>query len=168
MTAPERNARAQPQRGRRAETGRAGSPVRVVAAVIRRGGELLLTQRPPGGPLGLMWEFPGGKLEPGETPELALVREIHEELGVQAEPLGALGVERHAYPHGLEVEIAFIEAAVASFAFRPGHGVHALRWVRPEHIVPDQLLEADREFVRRLAAQNVPARDPRAESAHEG
>ena len=55
--------------------------IRVVAAVVWRDGRVLMTRRPPGGPLGLKWEFPGGKLEPGETAEQALVRELREELG---------------------------------------------------------------------------------------
>src|SRR5262249_31818007 len=83
-------------------------PIRVAAAVVWHEGRLLLTQRPPGGPLGLQWEMPGGKIEPGETPEHALVREISEELGVRATPWEVLGVESHDYPHGLEVEIVFL------------------------------------------------------------
>ena len=65
---------------------RATKRVRVVAAVVWDGPRLLMTQRPPGGPLGLQWEFPGGKLEEGESPEAALVRELREELGRRARP----------------------------------------------------------------------------------
>src|SRR5574341_618676 len=67
--------------------------VRVAAAVVWRDGRLLLTQRPAGGPLGLQWELPGGKIEEGETPEHALVREVREELGVRATPLDVLAVD---------------------------------------------------------------------------
>ena len=138
----------------------AASVVRVVAAVVWRGGTLLLTQRPPGGALGLMWEFPGGKIEPDETPERALVREIAEELGVAARPGRMLGIERHRYDHGLEVEITFIECALERFDFTPSAAVHAIRWVRPEAIEPGTLLEADRAFVRRLAESRAePAQD---------
>ena len=56
--------------------------VQVVAAVMRRGDRILVTRRRPGGPLGGLWEFPGGKVEPGETPEAALIRELSEELGI--------------------------------------------------------------------------------------
>src|SRR5213079_1402149 len=78
--------------------------LRVVAAVIRRGGNVLLTQRPPGGPLGLLWEFPGGKVERGETVAQALARELHEELGVRAVAGETLEIVSHDYPGGPEVE----------------------------------------------------------------
>ena len=137
------------------------SVVRVVAAVVWRGDELLLTQRPPGGALGLQWEFPGGKIEPGESAGEALVREIAEELGVAATPGRTLGTVRHAYAHGLEVEITFIECTLAGIAFRPSAAVHRVRWSRPETIAPAELLEADRAFVRRLAASRLEAaREP--------
>jgi 8-oxo-dGTP diphosphatase len=131
--------------------------VRVVAAVVWRGDDLLLTQRPPGGPLGLQWEFPGGKIEAGESAGAALAREINEELGVTATPGRVLGTERHVYEHGLEVEITFIECALAATAFRPSPAVHRVRWSRPDAIAPAELLEADRAFVRRLAAGRIEA-----------
>src|SRR5206468_3941233 len=74
--------------------------VRVAAGVVWRGGEILITQRPPGGPLGLMWEFPGGKIEAGETAQQALERELQEELGVRATPLRVLSTQHHVYEHG--------------------------------------------------------------------
>jgi 8-oxo-dGTP diphosphatase len=126
--------------------------VRVVAAVVWRDSRVLLTQRPPGGPLGLMWEFPGGKIEPGESPEGALWREIEEELGVGCTPGRVLAVHRHAYPHGLEVEIHFVQCELESIAFRPHAAVHAVRWVRPEDVDPHELLAGDREFLAALGA----------------
>ena len=60
------------------------SPLLVVAvALVDRDGRVLLQQRPPGKPMADLWEFPGGKIEPGETPEAALVRELEEELGIR-------------------------------------------------------------------------------------
>ena len=60
------------------------SPLLVVAvALVDRDGRVLLQQRPPGKPMPDLWEFPGGKIEPGETPEAALVRELEEELGIR-------------------------------------------------------------------------------------
>ena len=62
------------------------SPLMVVAvALIDGDGRVLLQQRPPGKPMAGLWEFPGGKVEPGETPEAALVRELEEELGIETQ-----------------------------------------------------------------------------------
>ncbi len=127
-------------------------PIRVVAGVVWRGIEILLTQRPPGGPFGLQWEFPGGKIEPGESIAEALVREIKEELGVAAEPGQCLATERHTYPHGLSVELSFVACALTSHAFRPSAAIHAWRWIRPDAVDPAEVLAADLPFLRRLAA----------------
>jgi len=135
--------------------------VRVVAAVAWRGATVLLTQRPPGGPLGLQWEFPGGKLEPRETAYEALVRELREELGVEATPRRTLALHEHAYAHGLDVELQFVECALASHEFTTDPAVHAWRWVRPGEIPAAEVLEADRPFLAALAAG---AFDPRAGS----
>jgi mutator protein MutT len=131
----------------------AAKRIRVVAAVVRRGRELLLTQRPPGGPLGGLWEFPGGKIEEGERPADALVREVHEELGVTAEAAETLSVENYRYPHGLEVELHFIRCTLASHAFTPSAAVAAVRWSDPATVSPDDVLAADRDFLARLAAE---------------
>lgn len=126
--------------------------VRVVAAVVWDGPRLLLTRRPPGGPLGLQWEFPGGKLEPGETPEAALVREVHEELGVNAVAHETLAVHHHDYAHGVHVEVTFIRCSLDSFAFTPSTAVHAVRWTEPRGIALGDVLEGDRDFLAALGA----------------
>jgi 8-oxo-dGTP diphosphatase len=131
----------------------AAKVVRVAAAVVRRGDELLMTQRPPGGPLGLLWEFPGGKVEAGETPEAALVREVHEELGVEAHAGEVLRVESHRYPHGLDVEIHFIHCTLDATHFTPSSAAHALRWVAPADVRLDDVLAADRNFLRGLGSR---------------
>ena len=127
-------------------------PIRVAAAVVWRDGRLLLTQRPPGGPLGLQWEMPGGKLEPGESAQQALVREIREELGVLATPHEVLGASNHEYPNGLEVAIVFVRCTLHSHDFVPSPAVHDLRWLAPAVIDLDTVLAADREFLARIAA----------------
>lgn len=127
--------------------------VRVVAAVVWDGPLLLITQRPPGGPLGLQWEFPGGKLETGESPEVALVREVGEELGVAANAHETLAVHAHDYSHGLRVEVTFILCTLASHTFTPSAAVHAHRWLDPREIPVDDMLEGDRAFVRALAGR---------------
>jgi 8-oxo-dGTP diphosphatase len=127
--------------------------IRVAAAVVWDGARVLFTQRPPGDPLALQWEFPGGKIQPGESAEQAVVREIAEELGVVATPHERVGETRHRYAHGLEVEIVFIRCSLASMEFRTSAAVHAIRWAKPGAFDASELLEADREFVRALAAQ---------------
>jgi 8-oxo-dGTP diphosphatase len=71
----------------------------VCAALVDAAGAVLLAQRPQGKPLAGLWEFPGGKLHPGETPEAALARELEEELGIEVAPaaLEPLAFASHAY-----------------------------------------------------------------------
>ena len=133
---------------------RTGPPrIRVVAAVVWDGPLLLMTQRPPGGPLALQWEFPGGKLESGESPEGALVREVREELGVGATAHETLAVSAHDYPHGARVEVIFVRCTLESFAFRPDPSIHAVRWTEPRDVDVNSVLEADRVFLRGLGAR---------------
>ncbi len=126
--------------------------VRVAAAVVMDGERLLLTQRPPGGAHPLMWEFPGGKLESGESAAQALTREIAEELGVAATPHEVMGTSAYAYPHGPRVEIAFVRCTLASHAFRPNAEVHAIKWLAPADVDVREVLAADREFLVGLGA----------------
>lgn len=85
----------------KADTARAPAKLVLVAAValIDADGRVLLAKRPPGKPMAGLWEFPGGKVEPGETPEAALIREIHEELGItlRAPCIAPLTFASHAY-----------------------------------------------------------------------
>ena len=127
--------------------------IRVAAAVVWREGRLLLTQRPPGGPLGLLWELPGGKLEPGESPAQALVRELHEELGARATAHEMLDVETHDYPHGLDVEVSFVRCELDRYDFTPSAAVHASRWLAPGTIDLATVLAGDRRFLGRLGAE---------------
>ena len=127
--------------------------IRVVAAVVWREGRLLFTQRPPGGPIGLQWEFPGGKIEPGETPEQAVRREVAEELGVEAEPLEVLAREPHDYPHGTRVELVFIRCTLSSWDFTTSSAVHAVQWWTPGEVPLAEVLEGDRGFLRSLGAR---------------
>jgi len=74
--------------------------LQVVGAVVMRDGKVMCTQRPPGGPIGNLWEFPGGKIEPGETPEQALIRECAEELGIIVQPGNQITSTTMEYPRG--------------------------------------------------------------------
>jgi 8-oxo-dGTP diphosphatase len=77
-------------------------PILLVSAcaLVDPDGRVLLAKRPPGKPLAGLWEFPGGKIEPGETPEAALIRELDEELGIQiaGKCLAPLTFASHSYP----------------------------------------------------------------------
>jgi 8-oxo-dGTP diphosphatase len=130
----------------------------VAAAVVMHEGRVLLTQRPADGTHGMMWEFPGGKIERGESPARALAREIAEELGVNATPHEVMGHSAYTYPNGLEVEIRFVRCTLASLDFRPNHEVNDVRWVAPADVVLDEVLAADRDFLVTLGARR-PAAD---------
>ncbi len=123
----------------------------VAAALIVRGGEVLICQRRPGQPMALLWEFPGGKIEAGESPEQALARELEEELGIRA-VIGPLVTRiRHNYRHGGAVDLQFF--AVHEFAGELDNRIfQQLRWVKLEDLPSYDFLAADRELIRDLAA----------------
>ncbi|EAQ24555.1 MULTISPECIES: 8-oxo-dGTP diphosphatase MutT [unclassified Roseovarius] len=99
-------------------------------ALIDVDGRILLTQRPDGKSMAGLWEFPGGKVEPGETPEVALIRELDEELGINtwASCLAPLTFASHTYPE--------FHLLMPLFACRKWEGIvqgregQALKWVR--------------------------------------
>jgi 8-oxo-dGTP diphosphatase len=101
-------------------------------ALIDADGRVLLAQRPPGKSMAGLWEFPGGKVEPGETPEAALIRELHEELGIETHTscLAPLTFASHAYPD--------FHLLMPLFACRRWQGTpqpregQTLAWVRPQ------------------------------------
>ncbi len=103
----------------------------VAAALVDADGRVLIAQRPPGKTLAGLWEFPGGKLAPGERPEEALIRELDEELGiVVAEPcLAPLTFASHAYPDFHLLMPLYVCRRWEGFV-QPKEG-QALKWVRP-------------------------------------
>jgi 8-oxo-dGTP diphosphatase len=127
--------------------------VRVAAAVIARGdGHVLLAQRPPGKAYAGYWEFPGGKLEAGETPERALVRELREELGIVVRRASPWIVQEFVYPHA-HVELNFFR--VRAFDGEPvGHDGQAFAWQDPHALTVSPMLPAN---TRVLAALRLPA-----------
>ncbi len=121
--------------------------------MIRREGRILLTQRPlDSGHLPGYWEFPGGKPEPGESPEQALARELREELGVEISVGEEIMAVRHSYPEKT-VDIRFFEATIISGVPEPRE-VQDLRWVTTEELRTMQLPEADRPLVEALTKRS--------------
>jgi 8-oxo-dGTP diphosphatase len=127
-------------------------PMDVVAAVIRRDdGRLLITQRLAEDTLGGYWEFPGGKVDPGEDLQTALRRELVEELGVQAE----IGAEIHSIVHSYpdrDVRLYFFEAHIVSGEPQKLE-VADLRWVTLDELMDYQFPEADIPLLQQLRAQ---------------
>jgi mutator protein MutT len=120
----------------------------VAGAVTDASGRVLIAQRPPGKHLAGGWEFPGGKLEPGETRVDALARELREELGIVIGAPRPLMRLRHTYAFG---EILIDMWVVARFDGEPrGLDGQALRWCSLEELVNVELLPADAPIVRAL------------------
>jgi 8-oxo-dGTP diphosphatase len=123
--------------------------VRVAAAVILRpDGDVLMAQRPAGKAYEGYWEFPGGKLEPGETPRAALDRELQEELGLTVVRASPWFVQRYVYPHA-HVELHFFR--VFAWHGEPhGHDNQAFAWQRPGRFDLAPLLPANTLVLRAL------------------
>ena len=124
----------------------------VVAALIWEGERFLICQRPAHKARGLLWEFVGGKVEPGETPEQALARECREELGVTLS-VGEVFMEvTHTYPD-LTVHLTLFQAAIQ--AGEPQKLEHQdLRWITREEIDQYPFCPADQVILERLQGKN--------------
>ena len=101
--------------------------------------------------MALQWEFPGGKIEAGESPEQALARELFEELGIKARIGPRITHIRHNYRHGGAVDLQFF--AVPAFDGELENRIfHQLKWVRLEDLPDYEFLAADRGLIKDLAA----------------
>lgn len=121
-----------------------------MAAVIERDGQILVCQRKQGAWHALKWEFAGGKVEPGETPRQALVRELEEELGIEA-TLGA-EIARYDYQYPGRPPILLIFYRVTRYSGEPKNFEFAqIRWETRERLPEYDFLDGDADFVRRLA-----------------
>lgn len=127
----------------------AARTIEVAAAVLRDAqGRILLSQRPPGRHLAGYWEFPGGKIEPGESAAEALTRELDEELEIRAGPIRPLVSIRHESPEAtLRLHLLEVHSWIGTPRGREGQ---ALRWVAPEALDPRQMPAADRPLLRVL------------------
>jgi mutator protein MutT len=120
----------------------------VAGAVTDAGGRVLIAQRPPGKHLAGSWEFPGGKLEPGETRALGLARELREELGITIREPRPLIRVAHTYTFG---QVLIDMWVVARYDGEPqGLDGQALRWCSQDELAEVDLLPADRPIVRAL------------------
>ena len=126
----------------------------VVAALIVRENKILICQRTRHQTMPLKWEFPGGKIEPGEKPEAALGRELDEELGIQAAIGRKVAEVRHNYDNGSTVELHFF--LVEDFSGEIQNRIFKeVRWVAREEMPRYDFLEADVALVKDIAAGKV-------------
>lgn len=134
---------------------RNGAPLKqVVAGIIVRGSQILICQRTKHQPMPLLWEFPGGKIEPGESATAALHRELEEELLIRATIGPEVATITHNYRKGGGVELHFFlvehfEGEVENQIFRDV--IWAERKTLPEY----EFLEADKKLVKDIAAGKI-------------
>ncbi|NCC25424.1 MAG: (deoxy)nucleoside triphosphate pyrophosphohydrolase [Deltaproteobacteria bacterium] len=115
--------------------------VEVACAIIQESGLVLAAQRSPAMAMALKWEFPGGKIEHGETPEACLIRELQEELGVEARIVHALPLSTHCYPDFIITLHPFV-CVIANGCPEPRE--HArLAWLEPKSLRSLDWAEAD-------------------------
>lgn len=122
----------------------------VAAALVDRDGRVLLAQRPDGKPMAGLWEFPGGKVEQGELPEFALMRELEEELGIETRPSCYLpaGFASHTYESFHLLMPLYVCRAWKGIPKAKDH--QRLKWVRPHDMKEYSMPEADVPLVQTL------------------
>ena len=122
--------------------------IRVVGAMIEKDGRYLITQRPPKSSLPLLWEFPGGRVEPGETDEEALARELREEMAIEVEVGERVIHVEHAY-EGYDVDFCVYRCRLRSASIQHLR-VHDHRWVRPDELDAYEFPPADEKSIAKL------------------
>jgi 8-oxo-dGTP diphosphatase len=121
---------------------------RVTAAIIIEKRRVFLAQRPAGDPLAGKWEFPGGTIESGETPEQCLARELYEEFGINATIKRFFCESRYSYPKGAIRLLAYLVSdCIGEFELH-AHG--ALTWAAPETLMEYDLAPADIPIAREV------------------
>ncbi|MCB9667737.1 MAG: (deoxy)nucleoside triphosphate pyrophosphohydrolase [Myxococcales bacterium] len=127
--------------------------IRVVAAVIEKDGRYLITQRRPAAVLPLLWEFPGGKREEGESDSQALKREMQERLDVLVDVGQLISYVSHPYGH-YTVDLFLYECRLLSDALHP-KAVHAFRWVTSAEFDDYEFTPADEASMAKLLGVEV-------------
>jgi 8-oxo-dGTP diphosphatase len=122
----------------------------VVAALVREGGRVLVSRRRADQPMPLLWEFPGGKVEPGEDPVVALAREVREELGCEVRVGRIHEVVFHAY-QAFDLVMLVYECAIV-LGVPAAVQVAEIAWVEATRLPELELLPADYPLARALAA----------------
>ena len=128
----------------------AGKIIEVAAGLIFQGGQLLITQRRPGDHLGGLWEFPGGKREPGESYEECLRREIREELGIEVETGPLFSEVLHHYPEK-SVRLRFFLCSCSGQA-PSAIACHDFAWVGQDTLDQYTFPAADKVVLQKLKA----------------
>lgn len=124
------------------------SPIRVVAAVIAEGGRYLITQRRPTAVLPLLWEFPGGRVESGESDAAALKREVHHRLSVDIDVRQLISFVSHPYEHYV-VDLHLYDCRVVAGQLRAVN-VNAFRWVTSDEFDRLPFTPADEASMNKL------------------
>jgi 8-oxo-dGTP diphosphatase len=126
----------------------------VVAGLLFKDGRVLACQRGADGPFPLKWEFPGGKIEPGEEATAALVRELREELGIDTAVVKEILTYTHSYPGSFTVKLSFFQVPhysgeVVNRVFK------RIRWVAPEELGKLDFLDGDRPAIEWLTSASA-------------
>ena len=126
-------------------------PLLVTAAVVEHRGRILLARRRENAPYPLLWEFPGGKVEPGEDPHDCIVREMREELAIEVKVEGIYDVVYYRYPERTVLVLAYrcrwLSGEIVDLE------VHEHCWVGPEELLEYDLLPADISLAERIARE---------------
>jgi 8-oxo-dGTP diphosphatase len=134
--------------GKSEEDERPAKPLMVTAAVIERDGRVLIAKRKNGWRFAGKWEFPGGKIEPNETPEECLRRELREELGIETEIGNFFCSSTYAYPHATVQLLVYRAFHVSGEYTLYDH--QEIRWVLPEDLLQYDFPEADNLVIEKL------------------
>lgn len=118
----------------------------VVAGILEQDGRILICQRRADQPHPLKWEFPGGKMESGETPQAALARELREELGIESEPATEIARYEFAYPGRKPILLIFLRVP-RWFGPIENRIFETMAWETPNRLQDYDFLEGDAPFI---------------------